>query len=145
MAASYIFYNFSKNLLLGKFGNLTTATIKVCLLTDSATIDQDTWETYADIVNDGSEVAAQGGYTTGGKALTNITVTKSSGNTVLDADDVTWANSTITAHYAVLYLDSGTANTSYLIGYVDFGSNKSSDNGDFTLVWSSNGILGISV
>lgn len=59
----------------------------------------------------------------------------------LDADDVTWASSTITARYAVIYKDTGVATTSPLIGFVDFGQDESSSNGNFTIQWSANGIL----
>jgi len=65
---------------------------------------------------------------------------------VLDAADVTWSSSTITARYAVLYNDSGASNASKaLIGYVDFGSNQSSTNGNFTITWDATGIVRITV
>jgi hypothetical protein len=60
---------------------------------------------------------------------------------VFDADDVVWTSSTITARGAVLYKDTGTPSTSPLICYIDFGSNKSSNGADFTIQWSSSGIL----
>lgn len=60
---------------------------------------------------------------------------------VIDADNVQWASSTITARYAVIYKDTGTATTSPLIALVDFETDKSSDNGNFDLTFDSRGIL----
>ena len=60
---------------------------------------------------------------------------------VFDAADVTWASSTITARYGVLYKDTGTSTTSPLIVLVDFGQNESSSNGNFTVQWSTQGIF----
>lgn len=62
------------------------------------------------------------------------------GVTVLDAADVQWATSTITARGAVLYRDTGTASTSPLIGFYDFGGNIVSTGGNFDLVWPTQGI-----
>jgi len=63
----------------------------------------------------------------------------------LDAADTTWASSTITARYAVVYASTGTASTSPLIGYVDFGSDQSSTNGNFTITWDATGIVRVTV
>lgn len=59
---------------------------------------------------------------------------------VFDAADPSWASSTITARYGVLYKSTGTGSTSPLIGYWDFGGNITSTNGTFTVVISANGI-----
>jgi len=64
----------------------------------------------------------------------------------LDADDTTWSSSTITARYAVIYDASPATNaTRPLIGYVDFGSDQSSSNGNFTITWDATGIVRITV
>ena len=63
------------------------------------------------------------------------------GFTVFDADNVTWTTSTITAAFAVLYVDTTVATTSALLGNVDFGGDESSSAGNFTVTWSTNGIL----
>ncbi len=85
------------------------------------------------------------GYTAGGAALANKTVTQDNTDNegVFDADDVTWSTSTITARGAVLYKDGGSAATRYLICYIDFGADKSSEAADFTLQWNAEGILNI--
>jgi hypothetical protein len=122
-----------------------TDTIKVALLTNSYTPDQDAHNYWDDV----STYQVTGtGYTAGGAALTNKTntYTGASNVIVLDADDVTWSSSTITARYAVIYNDSPATNaTKNLIGYVDFGSDQSSSNGNFTITWDATGIVRITV
>ena len=120
-------------------------TIKVALLTSSYTPNQDTHDYYDDVV--ANEVSGTG-YTTGGNTLSSKTITYDGTNNViiLDAADVTWSSSTITARYAVVYDDSGASNAAKaLIGYVDFGSDQSSTNGNFTITWDSTGIVRITV
>jgi hypothetical protein len=84
------------------------------------------------------------GYTTGGTALTSKTLTYTAATNVImfDAADVTWASSTITARYAVIYDDTPASNKP-LLGYVDFGADQSSSNGNFTITWDVNGIFTI--
>lgn len=120
-------------------------TIKVALLTSSYTPNQDTHDYYDDVST--YEVTGTG-YTAGGQTLGSKTVTYDSANNViiLDAADTTWSSSTITARYAVVYDDSGaTAASKALIGYVDFSSDQSSTNGNFTITWDSTGIVRITV
>jgi hypothetical protein len=120
-------------------------TIKVALLTNAYTPNQDTHDYYDDVV--ANEVTGTG-YTAGGATLAGKTITYDGANnvTVLDANDVTWASSTITARYAVIYDDSGATNAQKaLIGYVDFGSDQSSTNGNFTITWDANGIARFTV
>ena len=123
-----------------------TDTIKVALLTNSYTPDQDAHNYFDDVST--YEVSGATGYTSAGITLTNKTNTYSGGtNTiVLDADDVTWSSSTITARYAVVYDASPATNaTRPLIGYVDFGSDQSSSNGNFTITWDATGIVRVTV
>lgn len=120
-------------------------TIKVALTTSSYTPNQDTHTYWSDVV--AYEVTGTG-YTTGGQTLGSKTITYDSANNVivLDAADTTWSSSTITARYAVIYDDSGATNASKaLIGYVDFGSDQSSTNGNFTITWDGTGIVRITV
>jgi hypothetical protein len=107
-------------------------TIKVALCTSSYTPAQ-THDYFDDITN---EVTGTG-YTAGGATLASKTATYTSGTgvTVFDAADTTWSDSTITARYAVVYVSTGTDTTSALIGYVDFGADKVSTDGDFTIEW----------
>lgn len=129
---------------LNKEVDFDSDTIKVALLTSSYTPDQDAH----DYFNDVSTYEVTGtGYTAGGITLASKTATYDSGTNVivLDAADVTWSSSTITARYAVVYDSTGTSSTSALIGYVDFGSDQSSTNGNFTITWDSTGIVRITV
>lgn len=118
-----------------------TDTIKVALCTDSYTPDQDADEYFDDVTN---EVEGDG-YTAGGATLAGKTLTYTGVTNVVkfDANDTTWAASTITARYAVIYLDTETASTSPLLGYVDFGEDIISVAGTFTITWSSDGIFTI--
>lgn len=131
---------------LNKEVDFDSDTIKVALLTNAYTPNQDTHDYYDDVVS--NEVAATGGYTAGGITLTSKTVTYDAGTNVivLDAADVTWSASTITARYAVVYDDTPATNaTKPLIGYVDFGSDQSSSSGNFTITWDATGIVRITV
>jgi len=117
-------------------------TIKCALLTSSYTPNQNTHEFWSDV--SAQEVSGTN-YTAGGTALGSKTLSASGTTTTLDAADPSWANSTITARYAVFYKDTGTASTSPLIAYADFGSNISSTNGTFTVVLNASGLATITV
>jgi len=122
-----------------------TDTIKVALLTNSYTPDQDAHNYLDDVI--ANEVSGTG-YTAGGNTLANKSNSYNSATNVivLDADDTTWSSSTITARYAVIYDASPATNaTRPLIGYVDFGSDQSSSNGNFTITWDATGIVRITV
>jgi hypothetical protein len=141
--ASKLYGNFLLK-ALNKEVDFDSDTIKVALLTSSYTPNQDTHDYFNDVSS--NEVTGTG-YTAGGITLASKTATYDSGTNVivLDAADVTWSASTITARYAVVYDSTGTASTSALIGYVDFGSDQSSTNGNFTITWDSTGIVRITV
>jgi len=138
--ADVIYNSFKQKIMDGSI-DLGNDTIKVALVTASYTPDQDNHEDFADITNEVSGT----GYTAGGATLSNVSVTKDNTDNegVFDADDVTWSNSTITARGAVVYKDSGTPATSWLIFYKDFGSDYSSVAGDFKIAWNSEGIVNV--
>lgn len=122
-----------------------TDTIKVALVAATYTPAQDTDDYWSDVV--ANEVTGTG-YTATGETLASKTIDYTAGTNVikLDAADVTWAASTITARYAVIYDASpATDATRPLLGYVDFGSNQSSSNGNFTLTWDAAGIFTITI
>lgn len=130
---------------LNKEVDWDTDTIKVALLSNAYTPDQDAHNYFDDVV--AHEVTGTG-YTAGGLTLSNKTNTYNAATNVivLDADDVSWSSSTITARYAVIYDASpATDATKPLIGYVDFGSDQSSSNGNFTITWDATGIVRITV
>lgn len=138
-------YNaFKRDVMLGQY-NLSSDTIKVALMSASYAPDIDAHTHFHHV--SGAEVSQFGatGYTAGGATLANKTVTvdNTDDEGVFDADDVTFASSTITARYAIFYKSTGTASTSGLIAYVDFGSNQSSSNGNFSLQFNSEGIINL--
>jgi hypothetical protein len=82
--------------------------------------------------------------TTYGGTVTDNTVVwecVAAGAVVLDAADPSWASSTITARYGVMY-DSTPATdaTRPLIALINFGTDMSSSNGPFTITFDSRGI-----
>lgn len=116
-------------------------TIKVALLNGAHTPDLNNHQTWADVSAD--EVTGTN-YTAGGQEIANDTFTydAATGTSEYDGDDVVWTDSTITAGYAVVYDDTGTATTSTLLTLVDFEGTQSSDAGDFTISWdATNGIF----
>jgi hypothetical protein len=79
------------------------------------------------------------GYTSGGKALTGVTVRFGvDGSVTLDADDVAW-DATLSARYAVVYKIA----TGSLVRLVDFGSVQTREN--FRVAWNKTGILGMTL
>jgi hypothetical protein len=119
--------------------NYGTDTIKAMLCTAAYTPNQDTHEFKSSVTN---EVTGTG-YTAGGVTLTAKTnAYDGPTNTVtLDAADPAWANSTITARFLVFYKDTGTAGTSPLISYVDFGADVSSTAAAFTYQLPTTGLV----
>jgi hypothetical protein len=130
-----------KNLMNGGI-DLDTDTIKVMLLTSTHSNNADTQEFIDDV--SANEVSGAG-YNAGGATLANKTVTQDNTDDegVFDADDVSWAASSITARYAVIYKDTGTASTSPIIAIIDFGEDKVSSSGTFTITWAAEGILNL--
>jgi hypothetical protein len=132
-------YGLGAKALANKDLDWDTDTIKVMLTTSAYTPNQDTHEFKSDVTN---EVTGTG-YTAGGATLANKVLSYDAGSNEvrLDADDTTWANSTITARYAVVYTDTGTAGTSRLWGYVDFVTDQSTSGTEFKITWASSGVL----
>jgi hypothetical protein len=114
-----------------------TDTLKVALVTSAYTFNKDTHEFFSDITN---ELATLNGYTAGGLTLGGKTCAYTAGiGAVLDANDAAWSITVggITCRGAVIYKSTGTASTSPLIGFVDFGVDKSTSNDTFTIQWDS--------
>lgn len=136
--ADLIYNSFFVDITNGNI-DLDTDTIKVMLTTSSYTPSK-LHNRRDDITN---EVTGTG-YTTGGATLASVTLTQDDTNDLnkFDAADVTWATSTITARYAVLYKSRGGASSAdELIKVFDFGSDKTSVGAAFTIQWHTDGIL----
>jgi hypothetical protein len=124
--------------------DLNTDTIKAALVVATYTPDQNAHDFWDDV--SANEVANGNGYTTGGVELATPGVTPGTGTVIFDSPtDPTWANSSITARYLVVYKSTGTAGTSPLIAYVDFGENMTSATGEFKVTLSTDGIVKITV
>lgn len=116
----------------------STTDIRCMLVTSAYTPDQ-----AHDFKNDVTNEVVGTGYVALGELVITRTAVVDGANhwAKYDADDVNWPNSSLTARGAVLYKDTGVASTSPLIAYIDFGVDKTSANGDFTIQWSVDGIF----
>ena len=128
-----VFNNFKLKQFNGNAIDLDTDTIKVALFKSDYTPDV-AHDFFDDIVGGGTECSGTN-YTQGGVALANPAF--SGTTTVLfDADDTEWTGATITdARYGIVYKDTGNDATSPLVGYIDFGENKSVSGGTFKIQW----------
>ena len=133
--------SFKKEILeaVHNFKNSGGSTFKIALYTNSATFNAATTAYTAT-----NEVSGTG-YTAGGNTLTRVDPTTSGTTAFTDFADTTWSSSTITARGAMIYNDSASGNPAVVI--LDFGSDKTSTNGDFTVVFptadASNAIIRI--
>lgn len=136
--ANQVYNSFKRDSMVGVF-NLSADTLNVILVTSAYVPDIDLHTKYSDITNEVVGV----GYVTSGKTLAGVTVSADliNNDAALNANDVDWVSSTITAAGAVIYKVGSLPNNSPLIGYVDFGGTKSSSNGDFIIQWNTAGIL----
>ena len=116
-------------------------TFKLALYTSSASIDANTTAYSAT-----NEVTGTN-YSAGGGTLTRLGVvtsnnTASTGVGFTDFSDLTFSNATITARGALIYNNTPSANsnanttlTNAAVAVLDFGSDKTSTAGDFTIVF----------
>lgn len=122
--------------------NWTTDTIKVALVTSTYSPNQDT-DNYANLAGFTANELTGGGYaraTLGTKTLTYDGPT----NTIrFKAADASFGPGfTGTFRYAVVFKDTGTAATSPLMGYIDFGADQSIAAGTFTINFdTTDGVL----
>ena len=90
------------------------------------------------------EVATSGSYTTGGGTLTNVTPSASGTTAITDFADLSFTTATITARGALIYNSSA---TNKAVAVLDFGANKTSTSGTFTIQFptadASNAIIRI--
>jgi len=130
--------------ILGQFGataarrvDWANDTIKVMLVKSGYTPDQDAHD-FIDDVN-AQEIAGGGGtnYTTGGKELTEKTVSYDNAtNTVrLKAKTLEWKEVTAEYRYAVIYKDTGSAATSPVLQWLDAGAVQKIASGTVKVEW----------
>lgn len=109
------------------FTNGTGDVFKIALYTSTAMLDATTTAYSAT-----NEVANGNGYTTGGNTLTSVTPTSTGTTAFVDFADSVWSAATITARGALIY-NSSKANRA--IAVLDFGADKISTTGDFTVMF----------
>lgn len=119
---------FKEQLLKGEH-DFDVDTFKIALYTSSATLDTSTT-----IYTTSNEVVGVG-YVAGGNTLSGTTVTLSGTTAFVDFSDSTWAASTITARGALIYNSS---KSNKAVAVLDFGSDKTSTTGDFTVQFPAN-------
>lgn len=144
MATTGKFFGKFLQSLVNKEIDLDSDTIKVMLCTSGYTPDQDTHQYKSSVTNEVSGT----GYTAGGATLTGVTVTyeAATNKLTLDASDVSWPTSTITARHAIIYdATPGSDATRPLIAYVSSDTDISSTGATFQITWDSAGIASLSV
>jgi hypothetical protein len=135
---------FLKNQLSGaSVVDWDTDTIRCSLHTATYVPDQDAHDFFSDVTN---EITGTG-YTAEGVALTTSAPSydTATNEVRLDATDAQWTTASFTARIAVVYKDTGSAATSPLIGYIDFGADTTVSSGTFTIQWDSTGVAKVTV
>ena len=120
--------SFKKELLEGKHNFLASGgnSFKLALYTSSATLGATTTA----FTTTGQ--ASGTNYTSGGSALTKINPTSSGTTGFTDFADLTFGTATITARGCMIYNDT---NADRSVATIDFGGDKTSTAGDFTIVF----------
>jgi hypothetical protein len=140
--------SFKKELLFGAHDLANGAdTLKLALYDNSASF------TAATTAYTATNEVSGTGYSAGGGTLTNVDPSNPGGSTtaITDFDDLTFSTATITARGALIY--NTTPNTTSIsltnptLVVLDFGADKTSTAGDFTIVFptadASNAIIRI--
>jgi len=139
--------SFKKELLYGvhDFDLANGDTFKIALYDNNASF------TAATTAYTATDEVSGTGYSAGGGALTNVDPTSSGTTALTDFQDETFSNATITARGALIY--NTTPNTTSIsvtnptVVVLDFGADKTSTAGDFTIVFptadASNAIIRI--
>ncbi len=133
--------SFKKELMeaVHNFKNSGGSTFNLALYTSSATLDAST--TAYSATNESSGT----GYTAKGAALTRVDPTTSGTTAFTDFADLTFSSSSITARGALIFNESAAGDPS--VCALDFGADKTSTNGDFTIQFpaadASNAIIRI--
>jgi len=134
--------SFKQELMTGThdFTNSTGNTFKLALYDNNASF---TAATTAYTATD--EVGDSGTYSAGGGTLTNVTPTTSSTTAFTDFADLSFTSATITARGALIYNDTAAGDPTVVV--LDFGSDKTSTSGTFSIVFptadASNAIIRI--
>ena len=110
--------------MLGGVQDLDTDVIKIALYTSAATLDASTtaYTTSNEVVGTG--------YTAGGNTLTGATISLDGTTGICTFSTTFWTTSSITARGALIY---NSTKTNKAIAVLDFGADKTSTSGAFTI------------
>ena len=141
-SGNFMCTSFKKELLQGTH-NFTASsgnTFKLALYTNSATFNATTTA-----YTSANEVSNSGSYSAGGGTLTNVTPTSSGTTGLTDFADLAFTSATITARGALIYNDTAAGDPT--VAVLDFGADKTSTTGTFTIQFptadASNAIIRI--
>ena len=140
-SGNFMCTSFKKELLEAKhnFLNSGGSTFNLALYTNSASF------TAATTAYTASNEVSGTGYTAKGAALTRVDPSTSGTTALTDFSDLTFSTATITARGALIFNDSASGDPSVVV--LDFGGDKTSTAGDFTVVFptadASNAIIRI--
>jgi hypothetical protein len=136
---NFLCTSFKKEVLEGLHDfNVGANTYKLALYDNNASF------TAATTVYTATNEISGTGYSAGGGTLTNIDPTTSGTTAFIDFADLTFSTATITARGALIY---NSTNGNRAVCVLDFGADKTSTAGDFTIVFptadASNAIVRI--
>jgi hypothetical protein len=125
---SAICTSFKQELLVGThdFTNTTGDAFKLALYTSSATLGA------ATTAYTTTGEASGTNYSAGGSTLTNVTPFATGTTAVVDFNDLTFSTATITARGCLIY---NSTDSNKAVAAIDFGGDKTSTAGDFTIVF----------
>ena len=144
-SGNYMCTSFKQELLEGghNFKNSGGDTFKLAMYTNSASFNAATTA-----YTTSNEVSGSG-YSAGGGTLTRVDPSLSGTTALTDFSDLTFTSATVTARGALIYntTTGGGSSTTDTVVVLDFGSDKTSTAGDFTIQFpaadASNAIIRI--
>ena len=94
----------------------------------------------ADPTNTYEVTTTASGYSSGGKALTNTGVAKSTVTSYTDFSDVSWTSASFTARGCLIYNSSSISGltSNAAVAVIDFGGDKTVSSGTFTIQFPTN-------
>lgn len=126
MAITQAVCNSFKTELLGAIHDLDTDVFFIALYTSAATLGASTTAYTASGESSGTN------YTAGGIALTGGTISLDGSTAIVDFNDATFNNVSITARGALIY-NSSKANRA--VAVLDFGADNTVSDGDFNIIF----------
>lgn len=139
MASSHFYGKAIKNLAAGNWAWNSSHNIVLALMNGQYLPDESTEELWSDI----SEYEVEGiNYSRTTLTIIEPTYFSSAREIWLDSStNVLLELATLSARYAVIFIESGDPLTEYLVGWIDFGENRIAQENDFAINWTENGIF----